>query len=493
MNKKVLKIIIGVLLVGSVSAGGYYGYKNYASKKVVTSSKSITAKVKKSNLEISVQATGTITSVTSVSVSSQNTGTLTNLSFKEGDSIKKGDLICKINDSNGAQGVSTAQNSVSQKSLELSNLERNLDNLYIKAPIDGVVKSVFVSPGDDVATAKQAYGALAIIVVNDALEVPIPFPQSGKISSVNISAGASVKKGDVLFKLDDSDVKNNIAAKQLEVQQAQNDLSFKQSNLDKSTIVSPIDGIISALSFKEGDSIENNKLIATIIDPTQMQVVLPVDELDIDKVKVGQKTTINIDAIKGKTYEGTVEKISQTGKTTNNVTTFDVTVSIVNPEGVKPGMNVNATIAVENKENVLTIPVEALIERNGKHYVMTPSTGGTNKPSDKASKVDGNSSSGNQGNTPKDSQSSTNQYRKSNTTSNSNVGQGKLTEVTIGLQNQNSVEILTGVKEGDSVLITLPQTTNKTNSNTQNGFGQGGMQRGASGGAGAAGAAGKRN
>jgi RND family efflux transporter, MFP subunit len=478
MNKKISKIIVSCVLIVAVAGGGYFGYKKYTGSKTVTSSKVITAKVKRANLDISVQATGTVTSVNQVDVYSQITGTIESLSVKEGDTIKKGDLICKINYSNGAQDITTAQNTLAQKQLALSQLQKNLDDLYIKAPIDGVIKSVYASSGDDVTTLKQAYGGLAIIVVNDTLEVPIAFPQSGKVASVYISEGSAVKKGENLFKLDDSTIQNNIQAKELEIQQAQSDLSFKQSNLSKDTVTSPIDGVISTLSFKEGNSIGQDKAIAAIVDPKQLQIIVPIDELDIGKVKVGQNANIGIDAVKGKIYSGTVQKISQIGKTTNNVSTYDVTVSVSNPEDLKPGMNANVTIAVESKENVLTVPSEALIQRNGKQYVMIPSAGGAGKTENKTSNVGGNSS----GNGQNSGQGSTNQYRNSS----GSGSQGKLTEVTIGLQNETSVEIVSGVKEGDSLLITLPQTTNKSNSNTQGAFGQGqnGMTRGVTGGGG---------
>lgn len=472
MKKKIIKIILGCVIVGLVSAGGYFGYKSYASKKTVTSSRTVTNKVRKGNIDITVQATGTITSVNEVSVSSSNSGTIRNLAFKAGDSVKKGDVICNIDDSNAQQSVTSSQNSLAQKNLELSNLEKSLDDLYIKAPIEGKVKSVFVSSGDNVKTAKQAYGALAIIVVNDSLEVQVPFPDSGKIETIYISPGAVVKKGDNLFKLDGQSIQQNIAAKKLEIQQAQSDLNFKQASLNKSTITSPIDGVISTLNIKEGDTIDNNnKAIATITDLTKMQIILPVDELDIDKVKVGQKATISVDSIKGKTYDGVVEKIAQTGKTTNNVTTFDVTVSISNPERLKPGMNANVTIAVESKENVLTIPVEAIIDRNGKHFVMVPSSDSTNnkQANSNQSQKSGQASNGvgNIGNSGNSNNSRSNNGSSSNNRSSNNAA-GKLIQVTVGLQNQNQAEIVEGLKEGDSVLITLPQTSSN---NTRNNFG----------------------
>lgn len=486
MKKKISKIIVSCILIGVVAGGGYFGYQKYTSSKTVTSSRVITTKVKRTNLDVTVQATGTVTSTQQVDIYAPSTVTIESLPVKEGDMVKKGDVICKITDNNGAEDIATAQNTLAQKQLALSQLQQSLDDLYIKAPIDGVVKAVYASPGDDVTTLKAAYGGLAIIVVNDSLEVPIPFPQSGKVGSVYISAGETVKKGQNLFKLDDSTIQNNIQAQELQIQQAQNDLNFKQSIVNQDTLTSPIDGTISSLTLNQGDSIGTDKPIATIVDPTQMQITVPVDELDIEKVKVGQNATLAIDAIPGKTYTGTVQKVAQTGTTTNNVTTYNVTLTINNPENVKPGMNANVTIAVQSKENVLTIPAEALISRNGKQFVMIPSTGGSGKTGNKSSNTGGNSGQSSYGNGQNSGQGSKNQNRSSNGTG----AQGKLVPVTIGLQNQNSVEILSGLNEGDSVLIPLPQTTNKTNSNTQGGFGQGGfgqgggMQRGAGGGGG---------
>lgn len=491
MKKNIKKIIACCLIIGVIGTVSYFGYKKYNSKGLTTNNRMLSVKVKKSNIDVTVQATGTITSVSQVDVYSQNSGVIESLPFNEGDQIKKGDLLCKIKDSTGEQNVAAAQNNLAQKNLELNTLEKSLDDLYIKAPIDGKVKSVFVSSGDDVATAKQAYGGLAILTVNDTLEVPIPFPQSGKITSVYISPGATVKKGDNLFKLDDGNIQDNIKAKKLEIQQGQNDLSFKQSGLAKTTIISPMDGVVSALSFKPGDSIDSNKPIATIVDYSQMQVVLPVDELDISKVKVGQNAKIAIDAIKDKTYEGTVEKIAQTGKTTNNVTTFDVIVSIKNPESIKPGMNANVTIAVESKENVLTIPVEAIVDRNGKQFVTIPSSSGNNNEKGKSSRSsETGQSNNNQG--QRTSNAGGMNYQRSG--GNSNTSEGKLVQVTLGLQNQKQAEILEGLKEGDTVLIAIPQTNSGgANANTRNNFGGGGMGNQSSGGRGMGNASSKGN
>jgi HlyD family secretion protein len=477
MSKGLVKIIAGCLIVAILGVGGYFGYKNYANKSVVANSRFVTSKVKKGNIDVTVQATGTIQSVSQVNIYSPDAGTIQNLPFNEGDTVKKGDVVCKVVDeSNQAnEDLATAQNTLAQKQQQLSVLEQSLDDLYIKAPADGTIKAVFAAPGDEVTSLEPAYGGLATLVVDGTLEVNIPFPSSGKIAQVYVSAGQKVKKGDNLFKMDDTDIQNNIAADELQIQQASNDLNFKEASLKNGEVTSPIDGVVSNLNFKQGDSVDASILIATIIDPNNMQIILPVDELDITKVKVGQKATISVDAITGKTYQGTVQKIATSGQTTNNVTTFNVTISIANPQGIKQGMNANVTIAVQSKENTLTIPIEALIQRNGKQFVMVPasskingSTSGMSSKSNGANDntqgfANSNKKTGAQRGSSSNGSNASSGNKSSSARSSYNGAGVKLVPVTTGLENENDVEILSGLNEGDTVLISLPKTSSSSN------------------------------
>ncbi len=476
MKRKWIKTFVVVILVLGLGTGGYYTYKNYKAKNTVTSSlKFDKVKAAKTNLDVTVQATGTVTGVNQVNIFSSNSGVIEQMNYKEGTAIKKGDIFCRIKDDNQQQDIQTAQNTLNQKQLELHNLENNLDSVYIKAPVDGNVKSVFVAPGDDVVSTKPAYGGMAIITVgaNNELEIPIPFPQSGRIVQVSISQGATVKKGDILFKLDDESIKNSIELKKNEIEQAQSQLSFKQKNLAESTILSPIDGIVSTLNIKNGDVTPSDKAMSTVIDTSKMRIVVPVDELDIDKVKLGQKTKLTIQDIKDKTYEGTVEEISQSGKTTNNVTTFDVTVSVNNPERLKVGMNADVSIAVQSKENIIAVPIEALVQKSGKKYVMIQDKTSTNSQS-----------SFKNTNADQSSKSSTGNKISNSTRNNVNAIPGKLVQVETGLKNQTMVEILSGITENQIVLIQLPQntSTNKNSNAGKSASGMSGMGAGGMGG-----------
>lgn len=170
-----------------------------------------------------------------------------------------------------------------------------------------------------------------------------------------------------------------------------------------------------------------------------LKIQLPVDQFDIAKIKIGQKACIKFDEIEDKNFEGNVESISKEETIKNNATTYDVIVSINNPVGVKLGMKANINILTEDRKNVLTVPVGALIERDGMKFVMRTGVKASSK-----GKLE-------------------NQVKKDGLT-NSPSGQdseydsmGKLVQVETGLENQNFVEIINGLSEGDKVLITFPQ------------------------------------
>ncbi|MBV7274095.1 efflux RND transporter periplasmic adaptor subunit [Clostridiaceae bacterium UIB06] len=482
---KIKKILAVLLIVAVVGGGSYYGYKKYTSSKVTTTTRFATAKVKRTDIAVTVDGTGTVTSAEETDIYSSNGGIVQELPFKLGDTVKSGDLFCRIDDTTSQKNIDTDRNNIAQKNLDLKNLEITLDNLYIKAPIDGIVKSVFAAAGDDVTSLKPAYGGLAMMTAG-SLEIPIPFPSSGKISQVYVSAGSTVKKGDTLFKLDDSTIKNNIQAINLQIQQLQNDLNTQQTNLSKTSIMCPKDGIVSTLDIKQGDYVDNTKLIASIINPSDLQIVVPVDEMDIDKVKAGEDATVKVDDIKDKSYTGHVLKVSPVGKTTNNVTTYDVTLSLDNSDRLRVGMNATVTIAVDKKTNVLAVPAEAITERNGKKYVTVQNNTSTNGSKGNNRENNNFQSKNSNSNTGNSNQSRNGSAGQNSSNRSSSSIPGRPVAVETGIQNQSMVEIVSGLSENDTVIIQFPQSSSNNQNMMRNGMngasGFGGASRPSGGG-----------
>lgn len=162
-------------------------------------------------------------------------------------------------------------------------------------------------------------------------------------------------------------------------QNAENNLQTARDNLDDYTIKSPIAGTVIEKNYKEGDNVDASTAatsgadpyLAIVYDLSRLTFDMNVSELDVSQLKVGQQVTFTADALEGMTFTGHVDKININGTTVNGVTNYPVTVVVDDGEGLYPGMNVSATIVVEELGNVLTLPVDA-IQRGNLVYVAAP-------------------------------------------------------------------------------------------------------------------------
>lgn len=211
-------------------------------------------------------------------------------------------------------------------------------------------------------------------------------------------------------------------------------------------IKSPIDGVITSINVNNGDNIQSGKTVMTIVDPKSLKIKASIDELDIAKINIGQKVKIKINALDDKIFEGKVEEISDIGTTQNNVTNYDVIISIINPEGIKIGMTASIEIEAQSKKDALVIPIEALTEINDKKYALV-----LNQSTD----------------TRNIQQENTEQQRRNTRAQFGGIQSDfKLLEVKTGLRNDSFVEILEGLNEGDRVYVKI--STSSSSSNNRN-------------------------
>ncbi|CRK81048.1 efflux RND transporter periplasmic adaptor subunit [Neobacillus massiliamazoniensis] len=238
---------------------------------------------------------------------------------------------------------------------------------------------------------------------------------NNQIAEVLVSAGQAVKAGDVLITFTDG----------------------------SNPITAPSDGVVTAINVQAGERVQIGQAVAHLTNYNDLQTVASIDELDIPKVSVGQTATIKINALPDQTFNGTVTAIANEGTSTNGVSTFDVTVHIDNPTGLKVGMSTEADILTASKDNALYVPVDAVHSMNGKKFVMLANQ-------------DQNSQN-TQGN---------NQNSQGNQWSSSRV------MVQTGMANADYVEITQGLTEGQ--VVRLPNLVISSNNNAkymQGGFG----------------------
>ena len=179
---------------------------------------------------------------------------------------------------------------------------------------------------------------------------------SGDVAEILVAEGETVQQGQVLIRLSDENLQNDLRRAQIELDNA-------KAALADYTITSPIAGTVIEKKFNQGDTIDSNNNaseMAVIYDMSKLEFVMNVDELDIGLIKVGQPVQVVADALGGQEFTGYVSKISIKGNSSNGVTTYPITVTLDEFGALLPGMNINAEVVLQQAEDVLVVPMNAI-------------------------------------------------------------------------------------------------------------------------------------
>lgn len=161
----------------------------------------------------------------------------------------------------------------------------------------------------------------------------------------------------------------DIASAQLSVKQRENALQDAREKLADYYVRAPFDGTIAKVSVKNTDTVSGGTALATLVTKKKIATIA-LNEVDVAKVKVGQKVTLTFDAVEGLTITGEVANIDTVGTVTQGVVTYDVDISFdTQDERVKPGMSVSAAIITEVRQDVLLVPNSAVKSRGTTNYV----------------------------------------------------------------------------------------------------------------------------
>lgn len=263
---------------------------------------------------------------------------------------------------------------------------------------------------------------------------PVAVTGSGKISKIHVSENQQVKKGDLMFEFDATDVQKSLQSAGITIDGLKQTLEENRADFENNTVTAPISGIVSGLTVSEGTNAASGQTIAKVVDTSAQEIVIQVDELDIPKVKLGQEAIITVDALPNAEYKGTVTKIAEIGTVANSITTFDVTITVADTTGIKIGMSATAEIMVEQRAGIVTVPVD-YIENFGDKKRVRVIPKGVDLKDPKTWKTTG-----------KQDIPVPFEWR----------------EVTIGSANATETEILSGLAEGDVIAI-LDEGANNDN------------------------------
>jgi HlyD family secretion protein len=338
-TKVIVSVVAAVVVIGALTA--FIRGRDKDVPRVTT------AKVEKIDLVSKVTANGKIQAKRKVDMSALVMGQIVNLAVREGEHVKKGQLLLQID---RAQLAAQAQG----REASLEAMRHDLD------------------------AAKSA-----------AAQAKFDYERANRNFQGHILAEADLQKAKSNLETSEA----NLAATEQRMRSTGADLAASRDSLSKTTVTAPLEGVVTFLPIKEGEvtviGTMNNAgtQLLTISDMAEVEAVMMVDETSVPQVKIGQKATLSIDAYPNQKFEGTVTEVgsSPISKTDPDLLTltanseainFKVKIRVDNPpDAIRPGFSVTADIVTGRRDGATAIPIQALVVRDVPTKEKKPSAG----------------------------------------------------------------------------------------------------------------------
>ncbi len=413
MNSKKWFIALGITVVILIIAGFLKGKSGGKSKKVAIE------KVERRTIIETVAASGKIQPETEVIISSDVSGEIIEMAVAEGDRVKAGDLLLKINPDLVESALSRAEAALNTTKANLAGSKARLAQS----------ESQFQNAKASFDRNKQLYESKVI----------------SQAEYDQAKANYEVATADV------EAAKESVRAGMFNVRSSEATLKEAKENLGRTSIYSPMDGIITKLNKEQGERVVGTAQMAgteimTVADLNIMEVAVEVNENDIVRVSINDTTEIEVDAYLNKTFKGIVTEIANSANTSgmsaDQVTNFDVKIRMLqssyedllkkradSSSPFRPGMSATVDIRTTQVDNVITVPIQAVTVRKDTT----------------SSKEDEVSSMGNEDD------------EKIEVVFIKDGDQVKMVKVETGIQNTMHIEIVSGL-QGEEEVVVAPYT-----------------------------------
>ncbi|MDQ3047117.1 MAG: efflux RND transporter periplasmic adaptor subunit [Bacteroidota bacterium] len=427
-----MKKIIWIIIAGIVLIVMVLMLKNCSGSKAANVS---TEKASKRNVIETVSANGKIQPEVEVKISSDVSGEIVELFVKEGDQVKKGDLLCKINpliyESNSSRMIAT-----------LNGAKANLSNS--KARLEQI-KAAFVNSEASFQRNKKLF-------------------EQGAISQADFDAGKAQYEG---AKADVKAAEETVNASDYNVKSTEASLKEANDNLAKTNIYSPVNGTVSKLNKEKGERVVGTAQmegteILRLANLNEMEVSVDVNENDIVRVHNGDTTLIEVDAYIDRKFKGIVTEIANsantTGVTAEQVTNFTVKIRILQESYMdllkdnkstapfRPGMSATVDIQTKKAASVITVPIQSVTTRSDStEFNKKNGKKDQEEESEEEIVVNDEKNKGNQEDAKEDIKVEECVFVLSE-------GKAKLVKVKTGIQDNSYMEIISGIKEGDEII-----------------------------------------
>jgi len=391
-----------------------------------------TEKAETREINETVSASGKIKPHVEVKISPEVSGEVVELPIKEGDVVKKGQLLCKIRPDILKSGYDRAIASYNTQKASVGNSSQMLKQ----------AEATYANQAGIYKRSKELYDKKVLTV-----------SEFENAKAAYEGAKASLEAA-----------KQNVVGSQYGLAQSQASVKEAQDNLAKTTIYSPVDGVVSKLSVEKGERVLGTQQFAgteimTISDLSKMDVNVDVNENDINRISLGDSSKIEVDAFLGKKFTGVVTEIGSSanvvGTSADQVTNFTVKVRINadsyaallkktadNPSPFRPGLTATVDIST-NSAKALSVPIQSVTTREEKKENNGPPKADEDKSKPQISPV-------------------AKEY-----VFVLDAGKLKQVQVTTGIQNDSYIQILSGLKGGEEVVSAPYSAISKTLSDGQ--------------------------
>src|SRR5882724_607087 len=349
-RKRILWVTLTLLVLASAA---FFSLKALNNKPTKIDPEKL-AKVERIDLARSVVATGKIQPVTQVEIKSKASGIIQKLPVNVGDTVRKGQIICELDQNDLLPALRQQQAALHVAEANVKSAQAD----YERYKVDAMGPDVpFLKRDMERARKMFTDGLIAQNSRDDAdknFQIALQKQDSAK---ANLGTAAAA-----------------ISKAQAALEQQQAVVAMAEENLRNATIVSPIDGVVLSRDSEVGTAVSSilvvgssATLIMTLGDLNEVYVKGKADESDVGKIWLGQPARITVESFKDQKFEGHVTKISPMGTEKDNVTTFEVRVSISNEKHMlKAQMTANAEIILDEHKKVLAIPEGAVVYNRDK-------------------------------------------------------------------------------------------------------------------------------
>ena len=325
-----------------------------------------TATVARRDFSSSVLATGAVQPQVGaeVQVGARLSGKVERLYANIGDNVTKGQIVAELEKADLEAVVGQRQAELDLAQAKLAAVESLLPKEIEKARLDlDESQATYTLAEKNLGRARQLVQRNA--TTEDELD------QAEERHSVSVARVASGRKA---LELAETRYVEDLRQAKAEVARAAAALENANVQLSYATITAPIDGVIASVSTEEGETVAAGMqapTFVTIIDLQRLQIDAYVDEVDIGKVKVGQRAVFTVDAFPATDFEGKASAIYPKAVIQDNVVNYDVVVDIQTPYHglLRPEMTASVTIFLERREGVLAVPAKAVQRERGKNVV----------------------------------------------------------------------------------------------------------------------------